>query len=246
VLVLEDLGDVGATWNARPIAAREAALLLDSLAELHAAFWNDPSLLGYAWLKSPAERVAVWQGMWSELGAVLREVVSGEVPAALTTLIDVAVPRLPAIAAQLSGPPFTLTHGDFTHRNVALLEGAPVAFDWQLTQRARGARDVAYLLPFLALDRAAGETALALVDAYHARLVSCGVRAYSRQDLAHDQRIAMLEVLQIGLATLWPGLRRARAEGQKVPLEQLGLLQMVAAGAKQLRLAETLAAEFPL
>jgi hypothetical protein len=72
------------------------------------------------------------------------------------------------------------------------------------------------------------------------------VRAYSRQDLAHDQRIAMLEVLQIGLATLWPGLRRARAEGQKVPLEQLGLLQMVAAGAKQLRLAETLAAEFPL
>jgi hypothetical protein len=246
VLVLEDLGDVRATWPGRPIAAREAALLLASLADLHAQFWNDPALLRHAWLPSPVERTPLWERMLSEIDAILRDVVVGQVPGSLHALIETALPRLPRIAAHASGPPFTLTHGDFTHRNVALLDAVPVAFDWQLVQRTRGARDVAYLLPFLALDPAAGETALALVDTYHARLVACGVHDYARAELARDQRIAMFEVMLVGLATLWPGLRRARAERRTVPIERLGLFRMVAAGVEQLRLVETLSSEFPL
>lgn len=244
VLVLEDLGDVPGSWPARRLNAEHARLMLARLAELHARFWNVTGLERYPWLAPPSARVSYWQSALSEICGLLDAVVDGELPPQIPELIATVVPRLPAIAAHLDGPPFTLVHGDFTFRNAALVDGEPIAFDWQLCQRMRGARDVAYLMPFLNLSEDPGVRPRSLVNGYHDRLLELGVTDYSREALAYDQDLAMLEVIQIGLATPWPWLRSLRDSGERVPLERLGLVKMIAAGLERTGLLAKVRSDF--
>ncbi len=244
VLVLEDLGDVPGSWPARRLSAEHARLMLARLADLHACFWNDAELERHPWLAPPSARVSYWQSALSEIGGLLEAVVDGELPPQIPELMETVVPRLPAIAAHLDGPPFTLVHGDFTFRNAALVNSEPVPFDWQLCQRMRGARDVAYLMPFLDLSADPGVRPASLVDGYHVRLLELGVTGYSREALAYDQELAMLEVFQIGLATSWPWLRSLRASGERVPLERLGLVKMIAVGLERTGLLAKIRSDF--
>lgn len=77
-----------------------------------------------------------------------------------------------------------------------------------------------------------------------ARLVAHGIRDYARAELAYDQRLALLEVVQIGLASMWGGLRRARANGEKIQSSRLGMLHMVAAGVRRISLIDHIKSEF--
>ncbi|MDH5674992.1 MAG: ecdysteroid 22-kinase family protein [Myxococcales bacterium] len=244
VLLLEDLGDVPGSWPARRLDAAHARSMFARLAELHAHFWNDEQLVSHRWLQPPTARVDFWRSALSEIVELLHDVVDGTVPPQITALREIIVPRLTAIAAHLDGPPFTLVHGDFTFRNAALLDGEPVAFDWQLCQRMRGARDVAYLMPFLDLTDDPGVRPDELVNGYHDALVARGVHDYTRAELAYDQTLAAIEVMQVGLATLWPSLRSLRAEGRRIPLAKLGLVQTVAVGIERLGLIELVRSDF--
>ena len=240
VLVLEDLGDVASTWHETPLNTQHARAMLACLARLHARFWNSRELDRHAWLGVPLDRVPFYRDALESVARLLPVCVADEVPAPVTRLLAALIPRLGGVARYLSGPPHTLVHGDFTHRNCALVDREPVAFDWQLAQRARGARDVAYLIPFLSLGDS-GVTPDSLIGEYHARLCSLGVSGYTREDLRADQDLATLDVMQVGFISMLVPLHRAQVRGVRVPRAGvLNLLPLIAAGVEHLKLIERL------
>jgi len=122
------------------------AMFLKS-AEMHAAFWRDPSLLKRSWLKGAPwyggrERAAWEQGIetarrgWASKGADI------DISPKLAGILDRAFETASweALQTRLRDPavPWTLCHGDFHASNLFLLnsaaageeEGGLVLFDW--------------------------------------------------------------------------------------------------------------------
>lgn len=249
VLVLEDLGDPVGTWpEGRGLPREQARMMVDELAMLHAAFWNAPRLAAAPWLRTPVDNVPFWQGVIQSVARHLPDALAFEVPAGVLPLLETLHPRLPALAEHLASPPYTLAHGDFTQRNSSLgADGRPTAFDWQLVQRARAARDVAYLVPFLRPEVTRGSGLRELLERYHAGLVQHGVSGYSLGALERDQVLATTEVMQVGLATIAPSLAAAVAGGERTEAPWLrGLLGSIGDGATRLHLIEHLKAQFPV
>ena len=74
---------------------------------------------------------------------------------------------LPSMVTRLSEPPFTLSHGDYRADNFFFGgDGDLVVCDWQLVDRSRGARDLAYVLSQSVTPELRAQLDRPLVDRY--------------------------------------------------------------------------------
>lgn len=149
-ILLEDLG-AAATADQEVGASRaRAELAVDQLAQLHAHFWNDPSLeTEGSWLSLPnANREAfeffvkrAWQNCAKRYP---------ELPTSSPDALNVLERVYGACLDRLSTAPLTLLHGDFRLDNM-LFESVDwatsfAALDWQLVGRGRGPWDLAHFI----------------------------------------------------------------------------------------------------
>jgi aminoglycoside phosphotransferase (APT) family kinase protein len=130
-------------------------------------------------------------------------------------------PALVERVAQLKAS--TLLHGDAHVWNwmlpVAGTRGAPKLLDWDAWLAGPGAWDLAYMMA-LQWDRDVRQRFESkLLDRYHRSLVACRVQGYSREELEHDYRFAVLLHLRTPVARFarkmsayvwWPQLARIR------------------------------------
>ena len=168
-----------------PLSERELWVFLDGLAALHAAYWEDPSLLDprlglceLPWLYASFSPATVQREAGSPhmLVAMLR--------AGWEQLERVAAPDLVRLVRGLQADsrplcdalrryPWTLVHGDPNCKNFGIeLAPAPRIFllDWQLVTRAPPAVDLAYFLSlFSAVIPASHEEA---IERYRDRLAA--------------------------------------------------------------------------
>ncbi len=200
VLLLEDMAPapIGDSMTAYPPAHAEA--LVRQLARFHARWWNDSSLAKLGWLTTPAESAEHWQRLaaraWEHASAGASESISAGAAATIEAMIE----HWPRIAAHLSGPPFTLVHGDFKLDNLCFPDGPlgeVVAFDWQIVRRGSGAVDLAYFLPTVDISADREGTPPRIIAAYHDELLQHGVQDYPLEQLIYDTRVASFHFVWI-------------------------------------------------
>ena len=144
VMVLEDLAASGCTFSTRlePRAEDHAEQLIESLARLHAQFWEDPRFDDELSWVEPAMR--------SPLGAQLidnaREHFAGDFPAVFSELCRLFVENYERITELWDVGEQTLIHGD-THAGNQFVDGDRVGlYDWAVISRSPGIRDISIYL----------------------------------------------------------------------------------------------------
>jgi thiamine kinase-like enzyme len=200
VLLLQDLTGARFGDAAAGCSLEEAKIVVDSLADFHGGWWDDPQLSQSAWLPEfgnipeQLERLSQRRaGFLERYGDILqREAVK---------LTNGLGGQHTALLAQLGGPPATLLHVDVHLDNLAFVNLASVCgerndlqllvFDWQGVSKGLCMVDVASFLSgaFVEPQTAAIED---LLVRYHRRLVNFGIDTYPWENCLLDFRVALL------------------------------------------------------
>jgi len=205
-MLLEDLGPLRMGDQVTGLDRADAERLIDTLADLHAAFWEtdppggDASRL-VSWT-DPALAAMLTQLVSSGVAA-LRQRYAGRVPAPVLAAIADAAPDWAAVLRRCAEGPQTFVHNDFRLDNIFFYpDGQPVIIDWQLAGRCRGTQDLAYLLSGSMTTETLRECWDQLIRRYHARLSATGIRGYDLDQCRFHYRQSLLYTLAPGIAML--------------------------------------------
>lgn len=185
LLVLEDLPAASCEFpdTLHPISPDQASLVIELLADLHAAFWDRLPRDGrgpLGWLYTP----------------------SGDVTSLLTgSLMHASMKRLAerspfpvdngrfiadnyrAVAALIDTPPHTVMHGDAHPGNMYFYGGKAGLLDWQAVRRGHPSRELAYTLITSLTPEDRRATQRDLLDDYRRALAAAGGPGLDRDDL---------------------------------------------------------------
>ncbi|WP_165367826.1 phosphotransferase family protein [Phytoactinopolyspora endophytica] len=189
VLVLEDLHDVEQGDCLTRLTTKPAVLLAQSLAALHATWWNRPELANAEWLLTmpPTSRDDAWY-------AERRDLVLTRFEARLNGVARDIVDDGPMVASyarrQLTDVAPTLLHRDLHLDNILfdLTNGEPILLDWALASRGAAIHDVVKLV-FTIAELDDFDT---VVNAYVAELRRRGVGELWRDELIRQLGPALL------------------------------------------------------
>ncbi|OBH11160.1 oxidoreductase family protein [Mycobacterium sp. E1747] len=208
-LLLEDLGALRMGEQRQGLAVDDAAALMDSLATMHAGFWQSPALAA-EWLVSPTE--GIYCQMIAQVVAsgapAAAERFDGEVSSATLAAMMDAAQDWNRVLQRCAEGPHTLTHNDCRLDNVFFSDSpggrtvTPYLIDWQVPAGTRGTQDVANLLAgSMNIDDLAQHWEM-LVARYHDGLLAGGVTDYTRQECIEHYRQSVIYPLGQGLAML--------------------------------------------
>ena len=195
VLLLEDLSDGRFGDAAKGWAIGDAELVVDSLAALHARWWDDPRLGGFKWLPSFASTISQQLDRLVQRREVFLHRHGEVLPREIEELTVRIGPQHAPLFAALEGPPETLLHVDTHLDNLVFFDEEQgsrlVLFDWQGVARGRCVVDLALFLSGVSPElRRKHETDL--IERYEQGLIGRGVATYPRERLRADYRVAML------------------------------------------------------
>lgn len=200
-LLLEDLQNLRMGDQISGLTIADAEVMMDALADLHAAFWDAPP----EWLlrhDSGTYPLLVTQLVASGAPA-LQERYGDRVSADALAGIVARAPRWQEVLARGCSGPATLVHNDCRSDNLFFADdGAPCLIDWQVVSRTRGTQDVANLL---AGSMDAADLAREwerLLRRWHERLVERGVSGYSFDEAVEHYRQNLFYPLGAGMALL--------------------------------------------
>jgi len=190
-LLFEDLAPARGGDQLTGCSVADAEAALDAAAAIHAAVWNDASVLAQPWM-ARAQMVGLYTLQFPPCVEMIKT--------RFAALLEPGVPAiLDAFAALISTwferqtPPFTITHHDYRLDNLlfdARGGRTPVAaLDWQTLMAGPGVLDAAYFIGagLLADERRRHEQRL--TRRYHEALLARGIRDYSWERCWHDYRL---------------------------------------------------------
>lgn len=200
LLLLEDLGrthDVGD--QVVGATAEQAGAIVDTLADMHAHWWQRPELHDLAWLPAPnaPQYVAAVPTIYRAGLPVLEAEWADRVPAAGVDVARDVGARFEEVLERTAMGPETLIHTDTRLDNVffAKHDGAVALIDFQLALRGRGVADIAYLIGTSVPHEIGREHWEDLLRRWHARLVDLGVEGYDFDHALRHYREAALYYL---------------------------------------------------
>jgi Ecdysteroid kinase-like family len=198
VLVMDDMTPASSFDQVAGCPPDLAAAAVTALADHHARFWRERGLGGQAWLRrlSDASFVDPIRAAYERSWPLVRQRFGPGLPTRFVALADRFASRLPALAAELSTPPCTLSHGDFRLDNMFIGQDREVRMcDWQLVDRSRGLRDLAYFLSQSLTPTVRSDLEWSLLALYLGRLADSGVSGYDLTQARHDYRVGTLFAL---------------------------------------------------
>jgi thiamine kinase-like enzyme len=216
LMLIEDLAASGCrfpSWQDDAVADY-AAWTLDTLAELHAYFWESPRLAGdLAWIEPP---------MRAEIGPLLvrsaLEQFADEMPTVFRELGELYIEHVEPLSDLLDSGPQTLLHGD-AHLGNLFLDGQRIGLlDWACTCRGPGVRDVAYFLCNSVSSELRREDEQVLLARYLDALASHGAPAPSSAEAFVAYRRCAV--------TSWVAATVTAAVGSRMQPIELGMRSM--------------------
>lgn len=213
VLLLEDLEASGCRFTTaedRPTLA-EARAVVETLARLHAAFWESPRLSDdLAWLRTPGKNLQVGLEWWisarSNKPALARfgEFVSPEIRRDAHKIHE----HRALLEAHWARLPRTLIHGDPHAGNLYFAGNEVGFFDWQVVQAGPGLRDVGYFLVNSVETDLRRRHERELLAYYAAELRAHGVTSVNDEALWEEYRLfALYTWIAISVTGAAPGLQ---------------------------------------
>ena len=203
-LLLEDLSPATQGDQLNGCTPETAEAAITQLVPLHAARWNDPTLLQLDWLvgdpeEGRARMREILPLFWAGFQDRYRDHIPPHVREAGNTLLN----HVDAYLAPRAGPT-TIIHNDYRLDNLLFTPGpnSDVAgiVDWQTCSVGPGPRDVAYFIGAGLLPDDRGENEDRLVRSYHDGLVHAGVADYSWDRCWHDYRVGTWAGLVMAMA----------------------------------------------
>lgn len=203
LLLLEDLGDATSGDQLAGTDADLCAVVLRSIAEMHAALWESPALEDRYWLVPLAGDSRVRQSMFLEMLGTFQErhpeLFDEEFERVVTWVGENGVETIERMQQEA---PETFVHGDLRLDNLVFRGDEPVFFDWQAIRRGPAAYDVAWFLSGASDDLTPGDEA-ELLRTYHATLEEHGVSGYPFEAFERHYRLGLLTTVQtLGLLTI--------------------------------------------
>jgi hypothetical protein len=205
VLLFEDLAPARQGDQLAGVSLEQAELVVDQAAMLHASHWGDEGLEVVPWLI--ASRAAAptllskdrvgdyWRG-YSER---YRDRLSPRTLEASRRLAE-RIERLEAL-----GGPRCLVHNDFRSDNMmfATAEGGrPITIlDWQSVGLGAGPNDLGYFLAGALPPDQRRASEAALLERYHRRLTTAGVKGYDAAQLRRDYAVGGLRLLMVSFVS---------------------------------------------
>ena len=178
VLLMEDVSSRGALLDqVRGLDVGETKAAIRTLAQLHACFWDDPSLADHDFLLRladepyPSAVAFAYDTAWP----VTQQFLGAEITPTVKAYGDAYSARIPALFAKMCDGPHVLSHADWRIDNLfETPDGQMVAVDWQLVDRSVSFRDLSYFVTqSVNVDDPAGYQAL--FDAYIDELAANGI-----------------------------------------------------------------------
>ncbi len=210
LLVLEDLySDPTQSCDfpdtLHPLSVDQASLIVEMLADLHAAFWDRLPHDGrgpLGWLYTPSGDVT------SLLTGSLMNASIKRLAERTTTPVEngrFIADNYRAVAALIDTPPHTVMHGDAHPGNMYFRDGKAGLVDWQAVRRGHPSRELAYTLitSLTPDDRRAAQRDL--LDDYRRALAAAGGPDLDRDDLWLRFRQAALYAYVAALITAGMG-----------------------------------------
>jgi hypothetical protein len=203
-VLLEDLSDthmVVTTWPLPP-TLEVCERIVDTWAAFHGFWWRHPRL-GHG-VGTFLDEAAL-----AEIGVERRkryarfaDTLGDRLPAAARSLYDRLIDTLDRVVT----PAFvyencTLVHGDAHVWNLLYPRDGVASgvrlIDWASWRLGRGVGDIAYMMAVHWYPERRARLESSLLDRYHAGLCAGGVKGYSREQLQHEYRQAVLGALMI-------------------------------------------------
>lgn len=201
-LVLEDLSHCRVPDQVAGCSSADATAVMQSVATMHARYWNIDSEPSFDWLpkgnegtyrQGEVQHGMIYEPFLAAFGDRLSDTgrrVADLLRTKTLLMSDAAIAR----------GPLTLVHMDMRLDNVLFDDDAaddsPSVFfiDWQLCTKGLGAQDVAYFLAWSMDDETRRAHTADLMATYHETLCSAGVKGYPYAQFEHDFRQSLLTV----------------------------------------------------
>lgn len=183
-----------------PIAQPYAEMVVDTLAEIHAIWWDEPPF-EVAGQPSPnaAELEQRIARVRKQVGEFM-DFLGGRLSDARQQIYHTVTAALPRLYTRLlDARGFSVVHDDVHVGNV-LYPRTPEAgtirlVDWQTWHVDLAAKDLAHMMAVFWYPDTRSRLEIALLQRYHARLVAAGVSDYSWDRLWQDYRLCVLRKL---------------------------------------------------
>ncbi len=196
VLLLEDLATHRLGDQLAGATLAESRLLVESLAQHHAQWWNHPRLPELDWIpKGDSEINKAGLSLYPMALPSYMERFGDALPAGIAPLAERLTRETSALLDRMSAGPATICHGDWRLDNLffGAAPGAPpfTAVDWQIAVQTVGTYDLGYFTSqSMDVDlRRAHEREL--MDLYYDTLRAGGVEDYSHDQFIEDYRATL-------------------------------------------------------
>lgn len=226
VLLLEDLAPATQGDQMKGCSLEEARAALREAARLHAAFWNDKSLLEADWCYVPPGA----QGFYTtELIEQSWDHVLKHYDGWLSPEVKDVCAKYVRNHAYWNRPrdfPKVFSHNDFRPDNMMFQPGKRVAVvDWQTSNFLGTGMDVAYFLGGAFPREFRRQHEAALLRGYHEELLALGVQDYAFDHLMNDYRHYSFAVIAVAIAATLIVKRTERGDAMLMHMTIGGALQ---------------------
>ncbi len=200
LLLLEDLStnyDVGDQIVGATVA--QAERVVDTLAAMHARWWQQPALSDMGWLPTPnaPQYLAAVPNIYRAGLAVLENEWADRVPPAAIDIARTIDPRFEELLERTAAGPWTLIHSDPRLDNVFFEKAGDgiAVIDFQLALQGRAVADIAYLIGTSVPHEIAREHWEGILRHWHDSIVDLGVGDYAFDDAIRHYREAAMYYL---------------------------------------------------
>jgi thiamine kinase-like enzyme len=195
-VLLDDLAETHfSIVHPLPPSAEQCEQVVDTLARLHAYWWNKPQL-GVN-LGRPADQKTIFNGDEKMYPAFL-EYMGDALWDERRRIFDRVLKAAPKLQERLTKGNLTLIHGDAHAWNFLYpLDpgGEAVLVDWEAWDADVGVFDLAYMITLFWFPAHRARMEKPLVQRYHKRLTEYGVTGYSWDDCWYDYRHSVIRLL---------------------------------------------------
>ena len=202
-LLLEDLGDLATLSQTDSCPPEQAPLVVETLARMHAHWWESERLGEWTWLPSTERQAEIntplVQGGWPAFA----ERIAPKIDPAFVAVGERLVRDWGTLYERGAASGATLIHGDFRIEN--FLFGEPgtenelAILDWQIAGYGSGPRDLAYFIAQGFDPKKRTAVSDDLLQLYHTTLLEHGVTGYTFEQCRDDYRLGLLASMFIPL-----------------------------------------------
>jgi hypothetical protein len=143
LILMEDLSGLATDSHQEFVSPDKARIGVQSLARMHARWWEDPRLRHFEWIDDYATSYQLSPESFSESWSATRPRYSQEFGEYVVRFGDMLEEKLGRVLEHLGSAPVTLNHGDPRPNNMIIdftvEPPEPVLFDWQRPLYRRGA-----------------------------------------------------------------------------------------------------------